>query len=146
MSGTSDEAIWSDDYTRLARHESRSFNAGDMSLAFIGGVAWGATGVAASRTFKVWLPRLILPAAAVLWLAGASPFLALLLVPIVVIVEYVRATKERDSGLTLAEEIAIRKLAKSLPTTVVGWTADSEPHEIDWHVIMFVPDWSKSCG
>lgn len=134
-----EEVIYSDDYTRLARHENRSFTLGDASLAAIGGVAWAAAGLALQRSAKVWLPALITPVAVVFWLLGVSPFLALLLLPIPVVVEYIRASKERRGGLSRSEELDLARKAKGFPRQLLGFGADTEPREIHWHVIFYVP-------
>ena len=42
MSGSDDQVIYSDDYTRLFTYQSRQFTAGDLSLRAINGVQWNA--------------------------------------------------------------------------------------------------------
>jgi hypothetical protein len=135
MSSPADqETIFSDDFTRLAQFQSRSWTFGDISLAAIGGVQWDAA-----------IPALITglkyagPAAVVLLVCGINPLLAVLVAPIPAALTYRRRAKERTGGLSEGEKAALRKLDRKRPAEFLGLAGDNESTTVVWDVIVYAP-------
>lgn len=130
-----EETIYSDDFTRLATFQSRSWTFGDISLAVIGGVQWDAVIPAAFSGMKYMGPTALL----LLLLCGINPVLALLVFPIPAAVTYRRRAKERIGGLSESEKAALKELDKKRPTEFLGLSGDTEPTTVEWDVIVFTP-------
>ena len=137
MNSAEAEIIYSDDYTRIAQHDSKSWTAKDISFAGIGGVSWIAARSAARRTALVWFPAMVLPLALVLLLIGWSPFLALFALPFLFLVLYRRASGERKGGLNEPQRRALRTNFRGQPTHLLGLGRDRDPDRFDWQVILF---------
>jgi len=132
---STEPVIYSDDYTRLFTYQSRQFTIGDLSLRAIGGVQWNAAAPAGA----IALASTVLSALA-LWVVGLVPWWSLLVVPAPAVVVYVRMAKDRRGGLT---EIEKHRLAFNFryrqPREFLGLTADTEPTDFRWDVILWVP-------
>jgi hypothetical protein len=130
---STEPVIYSDDYTRLFTYQSRQFTIGDLSLRSINGVQWNAAGPAGAIAVAATLV-----AAALLWAVGLSPWWSLLVLPIPVLVVYVRLAKDRTGGLTEAEK---HRLAWNFryrqPRVFLGLAADIEPGDFTWDVILW---------
>jgi len=130
-----DQIIYSDDYTKLFTYQSKQFTAGDLSLRAINGVQWNAFGPAA-----IIAAAATVGAALLMWLAGLSPWWALLMFPLPLVVVYVRLAKERSGGLTESEK---HRLAWNFryrqPRELLGLAENTEPTDFVWDVIFWVP-------
>ena len=127
-----EETIYSDDFTRLATFQSRSWTFGDISLAVIGGVQWDAVIPAALSGLKLAGPGVLL-----LLLCGINPVLGLLAFPVPAAVTYRRRAKERVGGISEAEKAALKALDRKRPTELLGLAGDTEPTAVEWDVIVF---------
>ena len=132
---STEPVIYSDDYTRLFTYQSRQFTIGDLSLRSINGVQWNAAGPAGAIAVASTMV-----AAAGLRVVGLSPWWSLLVLPVPVLVVYVRLAKDRTGGLTETEK---HRLAWNFryrqPRVFLGLAADTEPRDFTWDVILWDP-------
>lgn len=128
------ETIYSDDFTRLALFQSRSWTFGDLSLAAVGGVQWDAAIPAVISGLKY-----AGPAALLLLTCGITPLLAVLAAPVPAALTYRRRAKERTGGLSEGEKAAVKKLDKKRAVEFLGLAGDTESTEVVWDVIVYTP-------
>ena len=133
------DLIWSDDFTRVIKYQSRQFTLGDLSLAAIGGIQWDAVPPAVLTALAcAALPAFtaLLCGGGLIWSVVGVP---LLVMPIPLIVTYVRFAKDRKGGLGETEKRALKRLGRRAPTCFLGLDADTEPDAFDWTAIFWVP-------
>lgn len=136
MAGQDEDLIYSDDFTRVIVYQSRQFTLGDLSLAAINGLQWDAL-PAALRAAAKWTA----PAVAVLLMVGLSPWLAVVVFPVPLVIVYTRTAKERVGGLTEIEKRRLRRNFRSRqPRVLLGLARDTEPREFAWSVITYTPN------
>lgn len=135
MSSQLEETIFSDDFTRLAQFQSRSWTFGDISLAPIGGVQWDAAVPAIISGLRYAGPGVV-----ALLVCGITPLLAVLIFPIPAAITYRRRAKERTGGLSEAEKTALKKLDKKQPEEFLGLAGDTEPTMVVWDVIVYTAE------
>lgn len=131
-----DDIIYSDDYTRLIAYQSRSWTMGDISLAVVGGIQW-----AAARAALVIGAGSSLLLVGVLLLVSRSPWWAVLPTGPAMLWAYVKVAKDRSGGLTELERLRLRLHHRyRQPAWFNGLTADTEPSQFRWDVILWCPD------
>lgn len=144
------ETIYSDDYTRLVLFRSRQWTAGDVSMAWCGGLSFDIA-IAALRSSVIPAAVLLV----VLLLAGGSwPLLMALLGPIVYVISYSwQAHRDPDRtplngakagnaalrGIGPTKRRRLRRAYRAQPKNLLGFGHNLEPTEIHWQVILFSP-------
>ena len=142
MTTNDEQVIYSDDYTRLFTYQSRQFTAGDLSLKAINGVQWNAALPAAAIAAVVGVLT-----AVGLWVVGLSPWWSVLLLPVPLLVVYLRLAKDRAGGLTESEKFRLAwNFRYSQSRDVLGLAENTEPTDVTWDVIFWVPPAPPAAG